>query len=267
VAVEQVTTTGPGDAIRLAREGYARGVRRFVAVGGDGTAYEIANGLLPHALEGSERACLGFLPLGTGNSFLRDFSARGTEHAIEALCEGRARACDVVRLEHDDGELYFLNLLSIGFVADVATLANRRFKRLGRGGYAVAVVLETLSLAPGALRMRVDGGPCWEQAATFVSFCNSRYTGGSMMMAPFADTADGKLDIVVAGSMSRLGLLGAFPRIFSGTHVYLPAISCSQAAEVELDISAAIDLMIDGEVERHRPKRLRVLPAAIDVSV
>ena len=73
VAIELAETKGGGDATRIAREAYRSGQRRFIAVGGDGTSYEIVNGLFPEALD-DERPTLGFLPLGTGNSFLRDFT-------------------------------------------------------------------------------------------------------------------------------------------------------------------------------------------------
>lgn len=267
--IDEAHTTRSGDGRRLAREAYRSGVRQFVAVGGDGTAYELINGLLPEAQEAprEERPCLGFLPLGTGNSFLRDFGAGGVEQAGAALAQGRRQPCDVMRLEHDQGALYFLNLLSMGFVAQVCTSANQRWKRLGAAGYGVAVVLETLGLAPRRIRMRVDGGPCWEQDTTFVSFCNSRYTGGKMMMAPFADTADGQFDLIVAGAMARIALLRAFPRIFAGTHVHMPELTCSRARRVEFDAPEALDLMIDGEVERHRPINLEALHQAIFVSV
>ena len=81
--------------------------------------YEVVNGLFPLATESGERPVLGFLPLGTGNSFLRDFTDQGAEHTIEALARGSRRACDVVRLVHSGGVLHYINLLSIGFVADV----------------------------------------------------------------------------------------------------------------------------------------------------
>lgn len=269
LAIEEAHTRARGDAQRLAAQAHASGRRRFIAVGGDGTSYEIINGLLPAALgaQGEDRPRLGFLPLGTGNSFLRDFSERGAEHAADALVHGRVRACDVVRLQHESGELFYMNLLSAGFIADVAVTANRRFKRIGAAGYGLAVVLETSSLAARTFRMRVDGGLLWEQKVTFVSFCNSRYTGGKMLMAPFADTADGKLDVIVAGAMGRIALLSAFPKIFLGTHIHLKSIACSQASCVDIQADEPIDLMIDGEVERHRPARLEVLPRAIDVSV
>ena len=80
IKLEAVETDAPGQGAGLTRDAYARGFRKFIAVGGDGTAYEIVNGLFPGA-EPGERLTLGFLPLGTGNSFLRDFTDRGVEYA------------------------------------------------------------------------------------------------------------------------------------------------------------------------------------------
>src|ERR1700751_4385458 len=71
--IDVIASTGPGHAVELAREAYEQGYRRFLAVGGDGTAHELINGVF--ALQpGVPRIELGFLPLGTGNSFLRDFT-------------------------------------------------------------------------------------------------------------------------------------------------------------------------------------------------
>ena len=116
--VDVVASSGPGNAVQLAREAYMQGYRRFIAVGGDGTAHEILNGVFP-VRSGSERISLGFLPLGTGNSFLRDFTGAGAndgaEASLKALLAGRKRAVDLIRLTHAKGEIYSLNLLSIGF--------------------------------------------------------------------------------------------------------------------------------------------------------
>jgi len=125
IEVKVAATRSPGEATKIAADAYERGVRNFIAVGGDGTSYEVVNGLYPQALTGG-RPTLAFLPLGTGNSFLRDFSDRGVEYAIESLLAQRSRACDVLRLRHRAGVIYFINLLSVGFSADVATLRARR---------------------------------------------------------------------------------------------------------------------------------------------
>ena len=269
IEVEAHFTVGPGDATRIASQLSAAGRRRFIAVGGDGTSFEILNGLGARlaATEPSERAALGFLPLGTGNSFLRDFGPGTAESAIEALVQRRARACDVMRLEHETGELHYLNLLSLGFVAEICTLANRHFKAFGAGGYGLGVLLALAKLDSRTVRMRVDGETPWEQAMVFVSVCNSRFTGGSMMMAPYADTADGLSDVIVCGQMDRLTLLRTFPKIFRGQHVHHHAIRASRARSLEFFESAPIDLMIDGEVVRHAPKRISVRPGALDVFV
>ncbi len=83
----------PGHATLLAREAYKQGRRRFLAVGGDGTSYEIVNGLFP-AAQAEGTATLALLPLGTGNSFLRDFTEAGAQYAVEAILGARSRACE-----------------------------------------------------------------------------------------------------------------------------------------------------------------------------
>src|SRR5260370_27780826 len=87
---------------------------------------------------------LGFLPLGTGNSFMRDFEdgasgISGLEHAMQALEERCSRPCDVMRLTHKDGAIYYTNLLSVGFTADVAAPRPPPVCGGGRGVVAVFV--------------------------------------------------------------------------------------------------------------------------------
>jgi diacylglycerol kinase family enzyme len=95
--VDVIASTGPGHAAELAGEAYAQGYRKFLAVGGDGTAHEIINGVFSKE-QNAGRIELGFLPLGTGNSFLRDFSDKGAESSLEALVSGRKRRVDLLRL-------------------------------------------------------------------------------------------------------------------------------------------------------------------------
>lgn len=145
IELEVARTSGPGDASALARQAYQKGFRNFLSVGGDGTSFEILNGLFPEALSG-DRVSLGFLPLGTGNSFLKDFTSKGVEYTLGALETQSRRACDIIRLRHLGGDIYFLNLLSLGFPAEVGALTNRRFKRLGELGYILGVFTRVVNL-------------------------------------------------------------------------------------------------------------------------
>jgi YegS/Rv2252/BmrU family lipid kinase len=267
IEVDVVETTGPGHATAVARDARAEGRRRFIAVGGDGTSYEVINGLFPSSEDGDPRPVLGFLPLGTGNSFLRDFTRAGADHSIRAISEGHTRPCDVVRLTHRDGVLHYINIMSIGFAADVNALRGRRFGRFGETGYVFAVLVEVARLRTTPFAIAVDGGPMQRDPVTFISVNNSRYTGGKMLMAPDADTADGRVDLIKVGELGRVGLLSTFPKIFLGTHVHHPAVTAAQVGSIEFDIDHDIDVMIDGEAVRVAPRRIDVLSSALDVHV
>jgi diacylglycerol kinase (ATP) len=265
VEIEATNTAAPGDATRLARAGYEEGYRNFVAVGGDGTAYEIINGLFPEAALG-DRVSLGFLPLGTGNSFLRDFSKKGLEHATEAILAGKRRPCDVIRLTHSAGVLHYINLLSIGFTADVTAMANRRFKRLGEVGYVLGVLGCLLPLRRRAFPLRVDSAAEFEnQRCLFLTFNNSKFTGGKMMIAPNAETDDGNVEFVRWGPISRIGLLRNLSTLFDGTHVNHPLASRKKAKRVEFQLDGPVDVMVDGEVLTLHLETLEVMPGALDV--
>ena len=93
--IETAETAGVGDAVQLARRAYQQGFRKFLAVGGDGTAHEIINGVW--GAPPGDRVSLGFLPLGTGNSFLRDYTKDGAEASLQAVLEGLTRSVDLLR--------------------------------------------------------------------------------------------------------------------------------------------------------------------------
>ena len=265
IEVRVATTRSVGHATEIARDAYSRGTRNFIAVGGDGTSYEVVNGLFPQAA-GSEAPLLAFLPLGTGNSFLRDFSDRGVEHAIDSLIAGRTRACDVMRMRHRAGEIYYINLLSMGFSADVATLRARRFSGWGELGYFTAIFLTLARFNRRPFRLRVDGQAEFdERRCLFVTFNNSKFTGGTMMIAPKAQVDDGLVEYVRWGPIGRLGLIRNLPGLYDGTHIQHPLAECKAVNRVEFNLDAPVDVMVDGEVLSLHCEQLDVLPKALNV--
>jgi diacylglycerol kinase (ATP) len=265
--VDVIASTGPGHAIQLAREAYAQGYRHFLAVGGDGTAHEILNGVFA-GRPSVKRIALGFLPLGTGNSFLRDFTTDGAEASMQALLAGRARPVDLIRLTHTKGEIYSFNLLSVGFTADVAALTNRYFKPLGQFGYLLGVFVRVLQLRRRAFALRCDDDPAWdERRSLFLTFNNTKFTGGTMLIAPDADATDGFIEFVRWGPIGRFGLLRMLPRLYDGTHIQHPLASRRAVRHVEFNVPVPVDVMIDGEVATLECRSLDILPAAVDVYI
>jgi YegS/Rv2252/BmrU family lipid kinase len=286
IALETAETRAAGDATRIARAAYGRGYRKFLAVGGDGTSYEIVNGLFPESssqvsgLRSQETssaddqiATLGFLPLGTGNSFLRDFvagtsSADGLEHAMQALEARRSRACDVLRLEHKEGAIYYTNVLSVGFAADVAALRHRRFLGLGRSGYLLSIFLSLARLKRRPFPVRVEGQQEFDaRRCLFLTFNNSKFTGGTMMIAPDAVTDDGLIEYVRWGPIGRVGLIRNLSTLYDGTHTRHPLAERQAARRVEFQLDGPVDVMVDGEVLTLECRAIEVLPSALRVVV
>jgi diacylglycerol kinase (ATP) len=286
VSLKTAETISAGDATKIAREAYGRGYRKFIAVGGDGTSYEIVNGLFPESMspvtsDGSQAALttedriptLGFLPLGTGNSFLRDFenlasNKTGLEHALQALEARRTRSCDVLRLKHNEGTLHFINLLSVGFAADVAALRHRRFQGLGQAGYLLSIFLRLARLERRPFPVRLPGQKEFDsRRCLFLTFNNSKFTGGTMMIAPDAITDDGLIEYVRWGPIGRLGLIRNLSTLYDGTHTRHPLAERHAVRSVDFRLDGPVDVMVDGEVLTLQCEAIDVLPSALRVVV
>jgi len=265
--IDVIASSAPGHAGDLAHESYAQGYRNFLAVGGDGTAHEILNGIFSRNAR-PDRIALGFLPLGTGNSFLRDFTRTGSEAPIQALLENRKRPVDLIRLTHATGEVYSFNILSLGFTADVGAITNRLFKPLGHLGYLLGVFVRMVQLKRRAFTLRCDNETVWDdRRSLFLTFNNSKYTGGTMLIAPQADPSDGFIEFVRWGPIGRLGLLRMLPRLYDGSHIEHPLASRKSVRHVEFNIPVPVDVMIDGEILTLKCKSLDILPSVLDVYI
>jgi diacylglycerol kinase (ATP) len=265
IEIEVAETQALGDATSIARDAYKQGRRKFIAVGGDGTSYEIVNGLFPEA---NHQPTLAFLPLGTGNSFLRDFSHDGVEYAIESLLKHRSRPCDVIRLQHKEGTLHYINLLSMGFSADVANLRARRFSGWGEPGYQASIFISLARFRRRPFPLKIDGqGEIDRRPCLFLTFSNSKFTGGTMMIAPNAEVNDGLIEFVRWGPIGRIGLLRNLPKLYDGTHIEHPLAERQGVKQIEFFLDDPVDVMVDGETFTLHCQKLDVLPAALNVVV
>lgn len=153
-------------------------------------------------------------------------------------------------------KIYFVNLAGLGFVTDVAKTAQR-FKSLKDFSYVIGVFHRTINLSFHHLEMDIDG-KLFSQENCFVEFCNSRFTGGDMMMAPDAKIDDGLMDIIIASRLSRRSLLATLPKIYKGTHLDHPAVQCIKAKKAIIKTSPEKNLLPDGEIFGNTPTTIEV---------
>jgi diacylglycerol kinase (ATP) len=271
VAIELRTTGQPREAVLIARDGYAEGYRRFLSVGGDGTAFEVINGFLPAALDEGADAGLAVLPAGTGNSFARHFATTGREDpasVVEAITRDTPRRCDVLRLQYAGGDHFALGTVAVGFPPQVSALVNGRLKLFGVLGYTLGVLVELLRLRPYESDLTFDangGRRSVRGRLLFAAIQNVVWVGGNMKMAPGARTDDGLADLVVVDAASRFRVARLFPRIFDGSHLTVPEVHVHRCARVAFHTPDRRPVMLDGEVLELAPRVLDVLPGAIPV--
>ncbi len=250
-------TEYPGHAYEIVKKSEIREYNAIVSLGGDGTNYEVLNGLIKnHNIK--DIPPLGIIPVGRGNSFARDLDIFTTEDGISSLIKKRTRDVDVCRYTQEGEDYYFVNLMGFGFVTDAAKTAAS-FKWLGDLSYVLGVLHRTLGLRFHRLEMEIDGKK-YTGKNCFVEICNSRYTGGTMLMSPGSEIDDGYMDLVVLSELSRWSLIKTFPKIFKGTHLSHPAIEYIRCKKVKVRTTPSKQLLPDGELSGTTPTEVDILP-------
>jgi len=270
-AVQVERTKGPGHGVELAAEAARAGVGRVVALGGDGTVHEVANGLLRHAGDvGAQHAVplLGVVPIGTGNDFAKLVGVyrHSPVRAVRRLVTARTVAFDAGRAL---GE-YFVNSVGFGFGPAVVRVRNGMPRLTGLLSYLVPVFRAFATFRPLLFDVRAPGfGETGYMM--MVEVCNGTTAGGSYKFAPDADPEDGRLDVCLVRRVSLPRFLMAVPRVMRGTHAGMREVALFQTRHVTIrSLEAPLLLHLDGELRepgvrecavRVEPGRLKVLVA------
>jgi len=231
-----------------------------VAVGGDGTNFHVLNGLLS-CFRPETIPPVGILPIGSGNSFARDLGIFSLDDGLRSILENKAKWIDVCSFSQAKKKYYFVNIAGVGFVTDVAETA-RKFKWLGDFSYIIGIFHRTMGLYFHNMEIEVDGRPVSGEYC-FVVVCNSRFTGGNMLMAPEARIDDGFMDMIMVKKLSRTSLLSTLPKIYNGSHIRHPAVSHVKARNVIITTRPKKTLLADGEVFGTTPATITVHPKMI----
>lgn len=255
-------TSRPLEAMEIARRAAEEGCELVVALGGDGTSHEVANGLLS---SGNSEVALGMIPIGTGNDFADMFDTP-TDLAQVALRirEGKTRLIDVGWIN----DRYFVNIVGVGFDALVSIQALK-IQHVLRGFplYLAAVFITLKEYQIPHITVEFDGERL-SMPMTMINVANGKREGGGFLIAPDAQNDDGIFDICLARGLGRLGILRLLPEVIKGTHVDKEPVTMAKAKRVILDSPDPLPVHADGEIiytEAHHleieiiPRRLRVI--------
>ena len=266
-----VVTQRPWHACELALQAAQDGFTAVIAVGGDGTANEVLNGLMQARLTGINIPAMGILGVGRGNDFAYAMQVPATlEEGIKILKDDFRKKIDVGHVEgglYPQGR-YFGNGVGIGFDAVVGFEALKLAPLSGFLSYIVAA-LKTIFLYFNAPRVKIDlDSETLVQPALMVSIMNGRRMGGGFMMAPESLPGDGVFDICIVGQVSRTGIFALIPRFMKGTQKDHPAIHFSRSAKVSITaIEGTLPAHADGETLCTEGKSLsmKIIPQVVEM--
>lgn len=272
IATDVVFTERKRHAVDLVREAARDGYRRFLAVGGDGTAHELLEGIASVAVPAGNLSeyTLGVMPVGSGNDWAKGHRLSWhPEEWIHLLKEERFGKQDIVQISSGEENAYMLNVGGIGFDAMVCRRVNARKDRGSSGKilYVEGLLYNIFHYKPSPIRVKVDGQEVFSGPFYSIAFAIGPYCGGGMRQCPGARFDDGLLDMTLVPRLSILSLLTKIPRLFTGTLDRVKQLVFARGKEFEVEVLAGTQEMIeaDGEIVAATPVKISVVPQQINV--
>lgn len=247
-------TTRSREAENLALVASMEGYKKIVAVGGDGTVYEVVNGIIGRDIT------LGIVPSGTGNDFARSLGVgKSIETALDTVVYGRERLVDCGKANNR----YFVNVAGIGFDTDILKEAEKIKKYFsGPWAYLAGVFKTLIHYKYKKIHMTIDSEQ-YQKEILLVAFANGNYYGGGMKIAPDADMEDGYFDICVIHKIPKLKVLRLFPTIFAGKHIEVEEVSIYRGKKVELYGDSPMPINLDGDLVGTTPLTIEIVPKSL----
>ena len=252
---ELVLTQRAGDATSAAGR---PGADCIVAVGGDGTVNEIANGMR------ETDALLAILPMGTANVVARELGIPNDPEAVAQLIA--AESVRVMDAGVADEKLFLLGA-GAGLDAAIAkAVSEHRGKSSSYIRWVMPTIRTSFSYTYPEIRVVVDGETVSE-TAQYTIVGNCRYSAGAFEATPKARIDDGLLDVCMFHRLSIPKLVLILSQVRSGRFLEWDDVTYVQGREIQLEAAGneAVPLQIDGDPAGEIPRAFSVVPGAIRV--
>lgn len=223
----------------LAREAADQGYDCVVAVGGDGSVNDIAQGLKDTGVH------MGIIPCGSGNGLARTLKIPlRPALAVKALNKLQSQTIDSIVI---NDRYLSVNAAGVGFDAHIARLLKAAKKR-GFQAYASLFFREYASYENSNYRLTIDGRTLYRKA-WFIAIANGRQYGYNLSVAPKAQIADGLLDITIIDKVPIEHIAITAPMAFMNLLDHSQHAEMFRAKEVHLEGNLDKWVNIDGEGE------------------
>ncbi|GAF15446.1 transcription regulator [Bacillus sp. JCM 19046] len=241
-ASAHATTPEEGCATRAARQAGERGFDLVIAAGGDGTIFEVVNGLAD--LE--RRPMLGIIPAGTTNDFARALEiSRDIEKACDVICDGHYEPIDIGKMN----QKYFMNIAAAGTLTELTYEVPAKLKTMvGQLAYYIKGIEKLPQVKPTAVRIEYDG-KLFEGEIMMFLVANTNSVGGFEKLCPDASLQDGMFDFIVVKKTSFAEFAHLASLALRGEHINHPKVMYVKANRIKVALleDHEMQLNLDGE--------------------
>lgn len=251
--LNEIYTKKSGDALKYAKKAVENDCPYIMAVGGDGTVNEIANGML-RAAKKKLKSKLIVYAQGTGSDLSRSLKLPvEIEDFADLIKVGKSRKISVIRAEfcNYQGEKesrYFLNIADCGMGAVVAKKINQSKKTVdGSLSYLFKIFQTLFTYQNQELIIKADQKLIYQGKLNSAVIANGNYFGGGIKIAPAASLFNKKLNLVLLKDLSKLSLVLNLVKAYKGKHLKHPLVEQYFAKEVMISSQKTLDLELDGE--------------------
>ena len=265
ITPEMRETTKRGDAYLFAEDEVKKGTEVVIAVGGDGTINEIANGLAHSSVK------LGVLPLGTANVFsLETQIPLDPVSAMNIILKGTPTPINLghirLREAYGEGEIsrYFLLMAGVGFDGGVLhELKRSEVAKWGKAAYFFTGMRVVSKYTHSPLHIRTDQGETIKGYSGVIG--KAHFYGGKYQITPHASLMDDRLDLCVFQNKGAWNMLRYFFGILRTKHLTYTDVYYGKAKEVEINSPDEVFVQADGDLFGRLPAYLSVKKTALTV--
>ena len=268
--IDYCETRSQGDAIQLAQGAIEDKTDHLIAVGGDGMLNEVVNGYMNSDEALRKNITLGLLPYGTGNDFSKTIGMRNDIEQLAGLIENdQTQPVDIGEIQYKSLQgvtktRHYINITDIGIGGLVVKTVNQSSKFLGPDlTYIKAILQAFFTYKHAKVRLTSDSFQ-WEGAILSLCMANGRYFGSGMCIAPQAEVADGKIEIVILGNVSLMDYLKNMSKIKKGEILEHPEIRYEQVRSCRIEaLDGECPVDMDGEFIGYTPIELNIKEHAL----
>jgi YegS/Rv2252/BmrU family lipid kinase len=267
------TSVYPGHLAKITIEAIKKGYRKIISAGGDGTINEIVNGIFAQKVVEPSRICLGVIPVGTGNDWIRTFGIPSDyESAIKVLQVGKTCFQNIGKIcitRKKSKIRYFANMAGFGFDAMVTENANK-LKIAGEKGlkvYIKSLFNSYLRYKSSRVTMVLDEYNKVEKSLFSASVGIGKFSGGGMMQVPSADPFGDEFHVTVIGKINLWTLIKNIPGLYNGKFISDSKVSCFKSKKITIKDNPGLLAEVDGENIAPGSFVIELMPKALHVVV